>query len=210
MKTKDFYCSKCGEDFQLKASGHKIGHQISGAAYATTLESLKKGQHPSLILLSYDTRTLQVSELEVIHRRSITQSCLLPRKPLTKAAVRYPWQGCNYLLTQIPKAARMRIVENGNEHSKKDVMEKWRLMQSTFKGSFDNRGWTADVMKCVEKQGSTFTLRNIYEFENHLSSLHPENHHVREKIRQQLQVLRDSGLLRFVKHGVYAQATIHN
>jgi type II restriction enzyme len=44
----------------------------------------------------------------------------------------------------------------------------------------------------------------MYEkFEEHLSHLHPDNRHVRDKIRQQLQVLRNRGLIEFVKPGVY-------
>jgi hypothetical protein len=34
----------------------------------------------------------------------------------------------------------------------------------------------------------------IHAYEPDLKALHPENRHVRDKIRQQLQVLRDRGL----------------
>jgi type II restriction enzyme len=34
-----------------------------------------------------------------------------------------------------------------------------------------------------------------------LEQLHPDNRHVRDKIRQQLQVLRDAGLLIHVESG---------
>ena len=37
----------------------------------------------------------------------------------------------------------------------------------------------------------TFTLSEVYGYEAHFIALHPDNHRVREKIRQQLQVLRD-------------------
>jgi type II restriction enzyme len=36
-----------------------------------------------------------------------------------------------------------------------------------------------------------------------LAKLHPHNAHVRDKIRQQLQVLRDLGLLEFLGGGSY-------
>jgi type II restriction enzyme len=39
--------------------------------------------------------------------------------------------------------------------------------------------------------------------ERSLAQLHPANRHVRDKIRQQLQVLRDLGLLEFVGRGKY-------
>ena len=52
-----------------------------------------------------------------------------------------------------------------------------------------------------------FTLNDLYAFEARLSALHPTNRHVREKIRQQLQVLRDRGWLAFgERRGMYRRA----
>ena len=65
-------------------------------------------------------------------------------------------------------------------------------------------GWVTDVLRCVEHIGeSEFTLDDVYKFENYLGELHPDNHHVRDKIRQQLQVLRDAGILAFMGRGRY-------
>jgi type II restriction enzyme len=46
-------------------------------------------------------------------------------------------------------------------------------------------------------------LNDVYAYENRLAVLHPDNKHVRAKIRQQLQVLRDNGILEFVGKGTY-------
>jgi hypothetical protein len=40
-----------------------------------------------------------------------------------------------------------------------------------------------------------FTNEEVYAFARELEQLHPDNRHVRDKIRQQLQVLRDAKLL---------------
>jgi type II restriction enzyme len=48
-----------------------------------------------------------------------------------------------------------------------------------------------------------FNLAAVYAHETPLARLHPGNHHVRDKIRQQLQVLRDADLLKFLGHGEY-------
>jgi type II restriction enzyme len=40
-------------------------------------------------------------------------------------------------------------------------------------------------------------------FTRELEQLHPDNRHVRDKIRQQLQVLRDLGFLLHVERGVW-------
>jgi type II restriction enzyme len=59
-------------------------------------------------------------------------------------------------------------------------------------------------MKCVEDIGKhEFQLEDVYAFEAALSRLYPENRHVKQKIRQQLQVLRDHGYLDFVSRGYY-------
>ena len=48
-----------------------------------------------------------------------------------------------------------------------------------------------------------FTLAEVYAHEASLTRLHPQNLHVRDKIRQQLQVLRDMGFLEFLGGGSY-------
>jgi type II restriction enzyme len=48
-----------------------------------------------------------------------------------------------------------------------------------------------------------FSTEDTYVLASRLKKLHPRNHHVEEKIRQQLQVLRDLGLLTHVSKGVW-------
>ncbi len=62
----------------------------------------------------------------------------------------------------------------------------------------------ADVLGCVrELRRSVFSLTDVYRFERRLSRLHPRNRNIRPKIRQQLQVLRDHGVLEFLGNGQY-------
>ena len=66
------------------------------------------------------------------------------------------------------------------------------------------RGWTLDVLNLIRSlHKQTFSLADAYMLETHLAHLHPANRHVRPKIRQQLQVLRDLSLLTFLGHGQY-------
>jgi type II restriction enzyme len=66
------------------------------------------------------------------------------------------------------------------------------------------KGWLLDVMNCIDKIGSnSFTLEALYAFENALQRIYPRNRHVRDKIRQQLQVLRHKGYLEFAGRGTY-------
>lgn len=69
--------------------------------------------------------------------------------------------------------------------------------------------WRKDVFECLQKINSdVFTLEKVYSFEQNLNYLHPDNHHIRDKIRQQLQYLRDLGLVEFIKPGIYKKLWI--
>jgi hypothetical protein len=64
--------------------------------------------------------------------------------------------------------------------------------------------WEKDVFHCLEKiENDVFELGEAYDYEGYLNSLHPNNQNIKAKIRQQLQYLRDIGLIEFVKPGLY-------
>ncbi len=69
--------------------------------------------------------------------------------------------------------------------------------------------WKEDLSRMISERwavGELFTLSQTYRFVKDLRIRHPENLHVREKIRQTLQVLRDEGELRFIdEHGTYTR-----
>jgi len=144
-----------------------------------------------------------VENLSLIHRGCITGSCVIPRRPLAPTARRAGWQGCVIALDRIPRLGQIEVIKQGNVRKKKEVMEQWTRSESLLKAKPEFRGWLADVLTCVERLLSTFSLDDIYAFEEDLAEKHPENHNVRPKIRQQLQVLRDLGLVKFVSPGVY-------
>src|SRR5690349_13395486 len=50
---------------------------------------------------------------------------------------------------------------------------------------------------------ATFSIEDIYAFANELSEMFPRNRHVKEKIRQSLQKLRDDTLIFFEGKGRY-------
>lgn len=67
------------------------------------------------------------------------------------------------------------------------------------------KGWIEDVFDCVKMiEQDVFSLDNIYIYEAHLASLHPNNNNIKAKIRQQLQNLRNNGKLEFINYnGTY-------
>ena len=61
-------------------------------------------------------------------------------------------------------------------------------------------------MKVLDKiPKKQFKLRDVYEFESELRIKYPNNNFVKQKIRQQLQVLRDRGLIEFKGKGTYVK-----
>ncbi len=90
-------------------------------------------------------------------------------------------------------------------HNPQDVQKNWRKTQfldTVHMG--DSRKWLLATMRCIDRIGSKrFSLQDLYGFESELHSLFPENRHIREKLRQQLQILRDQGYLQFKSRGHY-------
>ena len=63
--------------------------------------------------------------------------------------------------------------------------------------------WRDMVLDCVQdlcdkKKSQEFSLSEIYRYENEIREHYPDNNHIYEKIRQQLQVLRNEGILTFI------------
>ena len=103
--------------------------------------------------------------------------------------------------------ARVSIVSGGRALPAEDVRTAWS--QFAFLGDAESarEGWGADTLMCVRELQriiAEFSLQDFYKaFEGRLASLHPENRNVQAKIRQQLQVLRDHGVLQFLGRGRY-------
>jgi type II restriction enzyme len=63
-------------------------------------------------------------------------------------------------------------------------------------------------MEIIDKiKTNEFTLQDAYKFEKELADLHPENHHIKPKIRQQLPILRDKGLVASLGKGKYRKTS---
>lgn len=69
--------------------------------------------------------------------------------------------------------------------------------------------WKEDVYNLIIKMNKRyFSLDDLYQFVDELKARHPENAHVKDKIRQILQYLRDEGYIKFVdENGEYELIT---
>jgi len=201
----DFYCSGCREDYELKSKKSGIGVKIVDGAYRTMIERLMGDQNPNFFLLNYNPRSFEVKNFLVIPRHFFVPEIIEKRKPLSPSSERANWVGCNIILKSIPESGKIFYVRNGEVATVEKVRADWqKTLFLRGEKKLSVKGWLLDVMRCVDRLGAReFTLNEVYAFENELSRLHPENKHIRDKIRQQLQFLRDKNYLDFSGHGKY-------
>lgn len=155
------------------------------------------------MLLNY-TINSGVRNLFIIPKHFFVLDIIEKRKPLKEGARRAGWVGSNILLSRIPEAGKIYIVRDSVILDQRAVLDLWRKTLFLRDESSAARGWLINVLKCVEEIGAKeFDLNEVYAFESRLSGLYPMNRFVRQKIRQQLQVLRDQGYLEFLGRGRY-------
>jgi len=204
----DFYCSNCQEDYELKSKQNFIGTKIVDGAYRTMMKRLRGNENPNLFLLSYDLNSFDVLNFFVVPKHFFIPEIIEKRKPLAFTAQRAGWVGCNIVLQNIPLSGKIFFVKNHSVEPKNKVLAEWKkTLFLREEKEVSAKGWLLDVMRSIEKlEKREFILDDVYTFENELSKLHPENKHIKDKIRQQLQVLRDKGYLEFVSRGYYRLA----
>ena len=201
----DFYCSNCREDYELKSKQSTIGAKIVDGAYRTMLERLSGSNNPNLFLLNYDLLNLEVTNFLVIPKHFFVPEIIEKRRPLAATARRAGWTGCNILLRSIPQTGKIFFIRNKRIVPKEKVLAEWqKTIFLREEKRISIKSWLIDTMRCIEKLGKNeFSLEDMYAFEKELSKLHPENKHLKDKIRQQLQVLRDKGYVEFIRRGNY-------
>jgi len=200
----DFICPSCAEEYELKSQKKTFGAKILDGAFRTMCERLASSNNPNLLLLNYDLPKRSITNAFIVPKHFFVREIIEKRKPLAKTARRAGWVGCNILLNQVPASGKIYFVRDGKPQAKESVLSQWQRTLFLREESTDARGWLIEVMKCVESIGKKeFDLNDVYVFETKLSQIYPNNRHVRHKIRQQLQVLRDQGILDFVSRGHY-------
>jgi type II restriction enzyme len=201
----DFYCPTCGEDYELKSKKTAFGVKIVDGAYSTMLERLRGNHNPNLFLLNYNWYTFEVLNLLVVPKHFFIPTIIEQRSPLSPTARRAGWTGCNIILAGIPQSGRIYLIKNRVVEPKDTVLAGWqRTLFLRDEKDVKAKGWLMDIMGCIEQlMQPEFKLADIYKFESELSEKHPDNRHIKAKIRQQLQVLRDNGYLEFTGRGNY-------
>lgn len=204
-KVFDFVCGNCSETYQLKSRRLPLADKVLDAAYQPMIEAVIRNEAPNLFLLHYNSSHYCAENLLIVPRFFISSSCIEPRKPLSDKARRSGWIGCNIVLRHLPVDARIPVIRERKVIGRKTVRDNYGRFRFLMDRKAEARGWTADVLKAVREIGKKdFCLEDVYAFEEYLQRLHPDNRHIRPKIRQQLQFLRDIGVVRFGGRGMYS------
>jgi type II restriction enzyme len=199
----DFQCAKCQQLFQLKSLRNWNPRKVVDAGYEAMLRAIRADRTPNLLLLQYSSTWL-IQNLLLVPRMFFSESIIEKRNPLGPDARRAGWIGCNILVGEIPADGKIVMISAGVPIRKETVRNEFSRVRQLAELPPSFRGWTLDVLRAIRRLGKgNFSLQEIYEFESELKTLHPKNENVRPKIRQQLQVLRDLGLIRFSGNGHY-------
>jgi type II restriction enzyme len=201
-KASDYKCPSCGFWYQLKSKKSRISNSIRDGAYGAMMEAINEDRAPSFFFLHYDFLSWNVINLLLVPHFAFPSSAIIKCPPLSPMARRAGWVGCNFDLRRIPADARISIVKEKQITPSNKVRAQFKKVKPLKELSVKERGWTLDVLNGVRNLGKKeFTNTDAYTLARQLEKLYPDNRHIRDKIRQQLQVLRDMGLLLHIESG---------
>lgn len=199
----DFYCNICNNEFELKSKKGPFRGKVVDGAYNTMITRIQSENNPNFFFLEYN-RKLLIENLILIPKQLFHPDIIQKRNPLSATARRAGWIGCNIILTQIPSIGKISIISEGVAIDKAIVRQNWHQSDFLIGKNLTTKGWILDVLRCIERIPSVnFTLNAVYKFENELKAKYPNNNFVKDKIRQQLQNLRDLNLIEFTSRGNY-------
>ena len=201
---KDFVCNNCKSQYELKSKKNdsdRFQSTVADGVYGTMIDRITSLDNPSFFFMHYNR--YEVNNLIIVPKCFFTPDIIEKRNALSNNARRAGWEGCNILMHRIPVTAKIPIILNGVTMPVADVISKYKRVYSLQTKSMESRGWLVDTLHLVERLEETFTLKQMYDFCDELKIKHPNNNHIKDKIRQQLQYLRDKGFVEFKGNGVY-------
>jgi type II restriction enzyme len=198
----DFRCGRCAQSYQLKGKSSPFTGKVIDGAYRAMMAALSTDTAPSLFLLHYTPADWTVANLMLVPAFAFPPSAIECRKPLAATARRAGWIGCFIVLSRIPVEARIDLVRAGQAVPSATVRSRYQRLLPLKQIAAPERGWTLDVLNAARGLGrQEFTNQDMYAHSEQLARLHPENRHITDKSRQQLQILRDAGFLTHVGPG---------
>jgi len=203
MPVADFFCPNCNEQFQLKSQKTMFSKRILDGAYHKMIESVQKNLRPNFFLLQYDLDYI-IENLALIPHFFFIESAIEKRHITYPKGRKNGWVGCNILLNKIPPEGVIKIIEDKGVQNRNLIFSQWKKISFIKDKTLSERGWTVDILRIVHSiDKKEFALSDVYEYEEELAKDYPNNNYIKAKIRQQLQILRDKGILKFKERGRY-------
>ena len=199
----DFSCDFCGHGYELKTFVRRPTKSLVDGAFASLIGRINSNSAPTLCLLERN-HSWQIKSLTAIHSCFLTAWVVEKRPPLGEHARRAGWVGCVIRLDRIPYDGEIAVVKGGACLPKAVVRNEFRRFLPLETLAPERRGWATLTLSIVRTIGKArFSLADLYERESEFAAIYPGNRHIRPKIRQQLQVLHDLGVLSFEGSGSY-------
>lgn len=201
---KDYVCANCRSQYELKSKrsdSSTFQATVADGVYRTMISRISSLDNPSFFFMHYNRN--EVNNLIIVPKCFFVPEIIEKREPLKPPARRAGWEGCNIIMRNIPSTAKIPIIVDGTPRPVERVVAQYRKVYNLQTKSVESRGWLMDTLHFVERLGSEFTLSQMYAFANKLQLKHPQNNHIKDKIRQQLQFLRDKGIIEFKGRGNY-------
>ena len=207
----DFDCPDCAEQFELKSkNAQSAGKIINDGAYATMLARIQAADNPNFFFLSYRKADYSVQQLMLIPKHFFTPEIIVRRNPLPATAKRAGWIGCNIHIGNLPENGKILFIDQGKIRPPEIVRQQWQQNLFLRQQNTERKGWLLAIMHCIETLPAQFTLAQMYAFEPQLQLQFPSNRHIKDKIRQQLQILRDQHIIEFSGRGQYRKTPTLN
>ena len=200
----DFFCPHCHEEYELKSGNREtVASSVADGAYHTMIKRILSDANPNFLFMAYRKSDYSVRQLMLVPKHFITPAMITPRRK--GIAGRPGYIMCSMNISALPASGKIMLIDKAKAIEPENVLKKWQAHLFLRGQKMLRKGWLLAIMKCLDELPNTFTLTQMYAFENRLKMQFPQNRHIREKIRQQLQILRDQGLLAISGNGHYAK-----
>lgn len=198
----DFFCDNCRENFELKSKINGFGNRVIDGAYHIIIEKILSRTNPNFCLMAYDNLSWAVRDFAVIPKHFFRAEMIIRNRTPLKRNKNYFMSSVD--LSGVPEVGKIFFVKNSAVLDKSEILTEWNRTVFLRNQNSEAKGWTLDILMCLDRiKANDFTLDEVYQFEAELKAKHPENNFVKDKIRQQLQVLRDMNIIEFVSRGRY-------
>lgn len=203
-KVRDFDCSQCNENYELKSKqGKSLGKTVADGKYQTMIERISNNSNPNFYFLNYDKKNFDVINFCAVPNYFFTPEIIIPRK---KGIPNRPdYIMCNIDISGIPNTGKIFYIKDREIISKSKVLDDWnKTLFLKESNSIQAKGWLLDTMMCIEQLNKkSFSRQELLNFIPYLQAKYPNNLNIGQKISQQLQILRDKGFLKFTNRGNY-------